>query len=725
MKRYIATSSLNLDNITTSESISPFSFYANRKYGYNSFEKVSDHTDENNVVLFPDIPFFDIQDSDRENYPMIIELDDDKQLGLSDDDKSIVKYGNTIIINPFNCRFLFFTDNARIMSKLKCDDSKCNKLGEYFQLETIAKERAKRFEKTDSFIEKSGSVDDNQINTQKGFVYGYCMGLLRSLSPNSAKLLSIQKEIYNFVVAIINNKGENTQLYKDKVCELDEQFKNLDPNVKKLSDLWAEKFNPTATEELKSLGLEVEAKTRFAKKHNIPFRSIRFTEKSDYRFSWEAYKSELDSFVSTLLYNERRKLSDIDVESVFGTNSYLSVSEKEEYDKLYNHILSKFFANGSCTVDTLRLNRVDFAKTLLSDIFEFTGEKQEYFKYLMFNIAKSEPFDILSTDNVVFQSIASFLLKGEEFDSLITFMQEKGISEYKYALGFWGAMTGYADISKNIAKPILVNTGFGKFYKNFYKFMFDVDLEGNLVKYVPPVRTYYKPEIIQEQAIQNYPIIDKLQFILVTDVFRKQKVAIQNEIQMQLSAIKDDEHIYENVLSVQKPFGRQGLKKAEWEKCISRLNPIKGKKKEKGFFSDVVDGVRNLFTSNDPEENSDEVAKKELGQYFYCDKNVWPYIEEILEPSIRKDVKKDLGWFQNDIFSKPQGSRGYDVWNNIDEKNNKTVIDKFCSLKMGSYPMDYKYPDKAGKVKAPYYTDAIRDSIKQLLYKLYNVNTQQ
>ena len=68
-------------------------------------------------------------------------------------------------------------------------------------------------------------------------------------------------------------------------------------------------------------------------------------------------------------------------------------------------------------------------------------------------------------------------------------------------------------------------------------------------------------------------------------------------------------------------------------------------------------------------------------------------------------------FFQKE-FSKPQGSRGYN-YNNINEFDNRTVIEKFSTLKMGE--------NKNGKPQAPYFTKELRLIIKEKLMELYKV----
>lgn len=76
-KLFLPTSTLNFNNIMSSESISPASFYARRGFGYKRFEKVEPNPLENLLLLYEKYPLFDIHDSEFENYPLVIEIDTD------------------------------------------------------------------------------------------------------------------------------------------------------------------------------------------------------------------------------------------------------------------------------------------------------------------------------------------------------------------------------------------------------------------------------------------------------------------------------------------------------------------------------------------------------------------------------------------------------------------------------------------------------------------------
>ena len=56
MKLFIATSSLNIDNILSTECIAPLSFYNARNYGYNTFYGLDLIPFKNVLILFSKIP---------------------------------------------------------------------------------------------------------------------------------------------------------------------------------------------------------------------------------------------------------------------------------------------------------------------------------------------------------------------------------------------------------------------------------------------------------------------------------------------------------------------------------------------------------------------------------------------------------------------------------------------------------------------------------------------
>ena len=114
MKYYIPTSSLNLDNILQAESISPSSFYSMRITGYKTIEVLNEFKGINKLVLFQHPIRFTINDPNRYNYPLLIEVEDENQLALNKlckESEGVYSISNTIYLTPTNCRFFFYSEN--------------------------------------------------------------------------------------------------------------------------------------------------------------------------------------------------------------------------------------------------------------------------------------------------------------------------------------------------------------------------------------------------------------------------------------------------------------------------------------------------------------------------------------------------------------------------------------------------------------------------------------
>ena len=137
MKYYIPTSSLNLDNILQAECISPLNFYAERMAGYKSFEVISELRGINNIVLFEYPIRFAINDPDRYNYPLLIEVEDENQLcgdSLHRESKGVYTYSKTLYLTPTNCRLFFFSEHDYRLITINTRSNKSIKYYENYKI---------------------------------------------------------------------------------------------------------------------------------------------------------------------------------------------------------------------------------------------------------------------------------------------------------------------------------------------------------------------------------------------------------------------------------------------------------------------------------------------------------------------------------------------------------------------------------------------------------------
>lgn len=69
-------------------------------------------------------------------------------------------------------------------------------------------------------------------------MFGYYLGISKSVTSNSAKLLKIQKRIYDIVATIKNGGGYGNNSFFDELGQLDKEYRRFDPSTLKCKDLW-------------------------------------------------------------------------------------------------------------------------------------------------------------------------------------------------------------------------------------------------------------------------------------------------------------------------------------------------------------------------------------------------------------------------------------------------------------------------------------------------------
>ena len=128
-KLYIATSSLNLNSILATESISPEAFYGNRNFGYKRFSKVAPNPFSNSLIAYEKVPAFKIEETDFDEYPLIIEISKDliKNNIVSSHFEyngiRIFQLSKTIYLHPSKVRFLFFNAKEQNTALIKVEPS--------------------------------------------------------------------------------------------------------------------------------------------------------------------------------------------------------------------------------------------------------------------------------------------------------------------------------------------------------------------------------------------------------------------------------------------------------------------------------------------------------------------------------------------------------------------------------------------------------------------------
>lgn len=508
--KYIATSSLNIDNILSTESISPVSFYAKRNFGYRIFHTIPELPSEDSLILFSQIPSFEINDENYESYPMIIGIDDEEQ--VSDAKKvgeyhrcEIFSFDKTIHLTPVNCQILFFSEKDKVLSEQKCLDSKMNKLVDYYKIGTIQKTgiilsdlalSIKNISKPNSDI----CEIDNKFDKVKGFIYGYYFGAIKSVTPLNARMMTIQRRISDIVSSICNNNYSNNA-FNTELDKLASELFTLErgddtDERRKLWKNYAGQYGLSVdnlNEFLRSLKCEEVVKKCFCELNNIamPQKISSLSIPGLVSYS-DRLRDKVNSLVQTDMKEARSRFvfkQVFDVAPDF-SNAMLEGTDNESmrFNEILNHIVWNNEDTG-CDFTRLSTERLDQATNVTKVMKAMIEEKggiwdsspeRKYLNHLRENIKDFKPFDINEIDDIVLQSLAAFILKGDDFDELVNYLEANAVPTEKYALSLWGATLGYVRIPRTLFSSYVDNVRFDEIYRSVYELLHRKELIGEI-----------------------------------------------------------------------------------------------------------------------------------------------------------------------------------------------------------------------------------------------------
>lgn len=507
MKLFIATSSLNIDNILSTECIAPLSFYNARNYGYNTFCGLNLIPFKNVLILFSKIPYFEIRDDEHDSRPIVLEIEIDENTTplthiFENDGVHVYSLDNCLNLSPFNTRILFYNVKDLNHSRLSCSDSLTNKLGDYFKFDlckgdfNLAYLSGLNIHVEDACKDYDTKVlQNNNLNVVKGFIFGFYLGISKSVSSDSAVLLKIQKRIYDIVATLKNNGGSGNSSFYQELKQLDTDFRKFDPSMRRCKKMWDNTLTELAipSDALNKL-LSLYDEENVLKKNFMKKNGLRsYVSLSQYGYdNIEAYRDSLKSYTSQIVKEDQRKhVSEFNVANTFDldpTYETCMLTKDTQETMLYNKFIDTILWHGTApTPDTLRTDRFNIATQITisaKNIWESLNWKwqgspaQQFMNDLRQNIKSFTPLDVKEQDNLILKALAAFILKGEDFDAIVQFCEDNSYSDYSYSLALWGATIGYVKIPKPIIASIANLPSFGENYRAICTLLYNTESKG-------------------------------------------------------------------------------------------------------------------------------------------------------------------------------------------------------------------------------------------------------
>lgn len=487
MKLYIPTTSLNFNNILSTESISPKGFYASRGFGYSRWFSIPENNFDGAILLYesPAVPVR--PKSDLEDHPLLIEIVTDEDFPVA---KKGIRYSkHSIYLNPWNTKFIFQNEKDKTVAYSLSDSSLETKMLRLYNNKIIVasvqgsfptiEDLSIDFTIEDSYIEK-----DRQINKIKGLLYGYYIGACLSSTKDDIEQINILKEIHNIFAAVVSSVEKipsNIQM---------ERLEQLFTSYTKMDSLYQELLAVIGSVEIINNVLAILQKYGI-KVTMFDWRKIvrDLQDDSDgpsYAISW--VKSEISNLrkkmasYNTLLSPNAEEIITSDGK-ISKVSSIVDNVENQLYFSWVNNILINF--NGK--VSSMRAELADaITKSAIDTLGDNWGNStiRTFLNQLRRHV-RGEEFT-QPWDNGVLSSIAAVISKGDDWDNLLNFMQSKGMTDYRIAFSFYGILNGFANLTRDFTdillnqKSIYVAEVYCEFYGQLHGITIDINKVSNI-----------------------------------------------------------------------------------------------------------------------------------------------------------------------------------------------------------------------------------------------------
>lgn len=489
MKLYIPTTSLNFNNILSTESISPKGFYSIRGFGYSRWFSIPEN-DYNGVIFLYESPAEIIRPkSDMEDHPLLIAFETDEDFPIA---KEGIRYSNhTIYFNPWNTSFMFQSEKDKMVALSLSDSSLETKMLHLYEKKIIVYTAQGTFPLLgglfeDMPIDMKSVEHDQRVNKLKGLLYGYYIGACLSASIDDIERLNILREIQNIIAAIAFNVDRTpTKSQRDRIELLFDKLEKREPLYKDLFALVGnEKMADNIVSLLKRYGYKINDNDWMRILSDLKYDN----SENNYSLKWIKY--EIDNQKKKM--SSRKHLLDVDAEEIIISDENVSkntfikdIDENALYVTWINDILLQSKYNGN--VNSMKK---ELADVLTKSAISTLGDKwsDSYIRTFLNQLRKhvsGEEF-IQPWTNSVLSSIAAVITKGDDWESLLYFMQQKGMTDYRLAFSFYGILNGFANLTRDFTDELFSQDRkyIANVYREFYGQLHGVSINiGSQLKY--------------------------------------------------------------------------------------------------------------------------------------------------------------------------------------------------------------------------------------------------
>lgn len=592
MKYYIPTSTLNVSNILSSGSISPYSYYGKRQFGIKTFEPIKEcEKFKDQIILFKKYPLFSII-SDKESYPMCIEIEIPDNMVVQSNIPDICYVCETIYISPKNVFFVFNSEEYLKKSLFWIEISDEAKFfDQYKDKFVLSDDKKDTFDLTTStlnnlIIEKTPDIEKEVLKDWKiDKIRGSLCGM--------------------FVGTNGFDGGDKTGVgyRRNKIKELISQLLYIfDGHDKLVSQAYL---------------LQKSALSEFEKK-----------EQSIYQLC----SSQKDGRLN-ILYNEDNKV------------------RVDFYNKLLNRILvnSEPLAQQEVSQEGGKL-----LSTLYGNRWKGSPD-YNYLIQLYNNVTRYDNFELNSNGSIILRSFSAFVQRGlGEWDKLRDYLNERNdiLPDRRFVYGLYGALNGFSTLSKTLTDTTdISDKAITDFINDINEIsLIDVDIAYTEIE----IKDSGKEVAIVTTPADD--LGNKVKKIVASHPRIKISDNDRNTIERAIDKAQNDGVVFINMIVEELENPKKGIFPYLQKELYPNWKPTKTKRndsnkdnrlKEASLFGNITEVMSKMFGKS--------ISSQEKVKFEFANINRILQIIMAVSPSIiektANNIKKDLEWVLDPKYS--------------------------------------------------------------------------
>lgn len=486
-KYYIPTSSLNFNNILSSESISPKAFYSERSFGYGRWIEIPENPYQNSIVLYDQLCAFARPKSDYEDHPLLFEICLDDRV-----ESSLVSCGNhmylsdrTIYIDPFSTSIYFFSEEDKRITLSMSDSSIETKVVKLYikKMRVIAPPEV-HFPEFDPKSEprqlnRDEVEKDKRINKMKGLLYGFYIGAILSSHIEDVRKLNKAREIRDILAAIL--AGFDHEATPQQRARLGELYIAFQPELPFLTELRSIlKGDKAVFDAVVSLIREeygyIKGELNVDRIINRLLARPTSPDVKNPEVEWvssliRSIENDIASKSMLLKVQDRQVvLEESDVKlSIDG----LSEQDTALCEAWLNEVLSSDKYSGKTS--TFKTEISDDVTMTARSVFASSWDKSSARVVLnaLRRHIRGDEYDH-EWGNDIYSAISALILKGDDWQKMLQFMQEKEMTDYRIPFAMYGTINGFAGIPRDFTDILYGKESayIAEVYKEFYRQLF-------------------------------------------------------------------------------------------------------------------------------------------------------------------------------------------------------------------------------------------------------------